>query len=53
MSKFCMSLRMTFSNSISYPLIDNYGKGVAVKIGTVFERVYHVACRRVMGNSTF
>ena len=34
-------------------MIDNYGKVAPVEISKVFELVYNVACRIVMGNSTF
>ena len=42
--RFCISLRVTFSNSISIAVINRYNTGAAVQIGTVFERTYRVAC---------
>ena len=40
-----MSLRETLSNSITFTLINEYGKGAVVEIETVFWPVYHVACQ--------
>ena len=40
-----MSLTVTFSNSITFPLFDEYGKGTVVEIKTVFWPVYRAACR--------
>ena len=34
-------------------MITKYGNGAVVMIATVFERVYHVACQRVLWNVTF
>ena len=45
---FCISLRVTFSNSISLLVINKDDKGAAVMILDVFERLYHVACGRVL-----
>ena len=47
-----MSLTDTLSNSITFTLINEYGKGVVVEIESVFRPVYHVACQRVLWNST-
>ena len=44
---------MTFSNSISFLVIQEYGKGAAAEILTVFEHVYDIACVGVPGISTF
>ena len=38
-----MSLRENISNSVSFTVINKYGKGVVVEIETVFWHVYHVA----------
>ena len=39
-----MSLRETFSNDVSFILINKYVKGAAVQIQTVFETILHVGC---------
>ena len=39
-----MSLRVTFSNSTTFTVINEYGKGPAVAIELVFRPDYHVAC---------
>ena len=44
---------MTFSNSITFTAINEYGKSVAVEIESVFPPVYHVACGEVLSNGTF
>ena len=48
-----MSLRVIFSNSITFTVINQYGKGAGVKIESVFRPVYHVACRGVPSNGSF
>ena len=48
-----MSLRVIFSNSITFTVINEYGKGAAVEIESVFRPVYHVACREVLLNGSF
>ena len=45
-----MSLRMTFANSITFTVINEYGKGAAVDTESVFWPIYHVACRGVFLN---
>ena len=40
----CMSLRVTFLNSITFTVINEYGKGPGVEIDLVFWPVYRVAC---------
>ena len=45
--RFYISLGETFSNSISFTIINKYDKGAVAQILTVFWTVYHVACRRV------
>ena len=39
---FCISLRVSFSNSISLLVINKDAKGATVMILDGFERVYHV-----------
>ena len=48
-----MSLRTTFSNSITFKAINEYGKGAAVETESVFPPVYHVACGEVLSNGSF
>ena len=48
-----MWLRVTFSNSITFTEINEYGKGVAVETESVFQQVYHDACQWVISNETF
>ena len=33
-----------------FKIIKKYGNGAVVQIATVFERVYHVACQKVLRN---
>ena len=42
--RFFMSLRETFSNSITFTVISIYGKAAVVQIKTVFLPIYHVPC---------
>ena len=39
-----MSLKAAFSNSITFIVIHEYGKGAVRDIESVFWSVYHVAC---------
>ena len=48
-----ISLRVTFSNLIAFTVINKYGKTAVVQIWTLFGRVYHVSCWRVLWNGTF
>ena len=50
--RLCMSLRVTIANSIIFTVINEYGKGAAVEIESVFGAVFHVACRGVVSNRT-
>ena len=50
--RFCISLREIFSNRIFFTLINKYGKRAFDQISTVFRRVYHVTCQRVLWNRT-
>ena len=45
--------KRNFSNSITLAVINRYAKDAVVKIETVFQPVYHVACQRVPWNGTF
>ena len=50
------ALRLTktdFFHSLTFKMITKYGNGTVIQIATVFERVYHVACQRVLWNGTF
>ena len=51
--RLCVSLRVTFSNSITFTVIKEYGKGDGAETGSLFPPVYHVACRGVISNGTF
>ena len=51
--KFCISVRETFSNSISCRVINKHDKGAVLQIATVLGTIYHVACQRVFLNGTF
>ena len=46
--RFWISLRMTFSTSVAFTVINKYEKRSAVLILTVFGPVYSVACPRVL-----
>ena len=43
-----MSLRVTLCNSITFPFFDEYGKGAARDVESVFPPVNYVAYRRVL-----
>ena len=50
------ALRLTktdFFHSLTFKMITKYGNGTVIQIATVFERVYHVACQRVLWNGLF
>ena len=51
--RISMLLRGTLSNSITFTVINEYGKGGAIEIQTVFWPVYHVACQGFFYNGTF
>ena len=42
-----------FSDSITFRVINQYGKGARIKIESVFRPVYHAACRGVLSNESF
>ena len=42
-----------FFNSLTFEVINQYGKGAEVKIESVFWPVYDVACWRVLSNRSF
>ena len=46
--RVCISLRETLSGSITFTVINKFGKVAVVKISTVFGHVYHVPCQRVL-----
>ena len=48
-----MSLRVTFSNSITFPVFDEYGSDSFRDTESVFRPVSYVAYRRVLSNGTF
>ena len=48
-----VSIRETFSNSISFPVTNEYDKGAVIRISTVVGHVYHIACRSIVWNGTF
>ena len=43
--RISMLLRGTISNSITFTVINEFGKGAVIEIETVFWPVYHVACQ--------
>ena len=46
--RFGISLKETFSNAITFTVINKYGKGPAVHIATVFQNICYVVCPRVL-----
>ena len=42
-----------FSNSITFKLLNQYGKGAGVKAESVFRPVHHVACQGVIWKGSF
>ena len=48
-----MSLRVIFSNTITFAVINQYSKGASVEIESVFRPFYNVACRGVLSNGSF
>ena len=42
-----------FSNSITFIVINQFGKGAGIKIESVFWPVYHAACPAVLSNGSF
>ena len=51
--RFCILLRDTFSNSITFTVINKYAEGAVAQISTVFGLVYHVAFGRIFRSGTF
>ena len=51
--RILISPRETFSNSLTFTVINKYGKAGVAQVLTVFGFPYHVACRRVLWNGTF
>ena len=50
--KIFQTLKETLSNSITFGVINKFGKGAVVQNAIVFGPVHHVACRRVIWNGT-
>ena len=48
-----MSLTETLSNSKTFTLINEFGKGVVVEIESVFRPAYHVASQLILWKWTF
>ena len=48
---FCVSLKETSSNAITFTVINKYCKGGVIQIGTVFGPIVRVVCLRVLGNT--
>ena len=46
--RFCISLRVTFSDSVGFTVPNKYGKRVVFQILAVLGPIYHVACPRVL-----
>ena len=46
-------LRLTFSATITFTVINEYGKGADIEIESVFRLVYHVACLGGILRGTF
>ena len=51
--RFCIALKETFSNSITFTVISKYGTGAVIQNPTVFGPVYHAAFRRALCNGRF
>ena len=51
--RFCIWLRQTFCDSITFKMITKYGNGAVVQTATVFGLVYNVTCERVIWNGIF
>ena len=51
--RFCISLKETFSNSVTLTVINKNGEGATVHIPTVLRPVYHVALQRILSSGTF
>ena len=48
-----MSIRETFSNTISLPVTNGYDKDAVMQIWTVFGHVYDIACRSISATGLF
>ena len=46
--RFCISLKETFPNAITFTVINKYDKGAVVQIGTVFRPICPVFSRRII-----
>ena len=45
--------KKNFSNSITFIVIKQYGKGANIKTESVFRPVYHAGCGAVLSNGSF
>ena len=45
---FCISLKETFSNAITFTVINKHCKDAVAQIPRVFRAICHVACRRAL-----
>ena len=43
-----LSLKENFSNTTTFTVMDNFGKGSAIQIATVFRPIFIVVCLRVL-----
>ena len=48
-----MWIKETFSNSISFEVINEYDKGAVIQISQVLGNFYHAAFRRILWIDTF
>ena len=46
--RFCISLKMSLSNAITFTVINKYGKGALVQIAGVFQSICYVVCQRIL-----
>ena len=44
--------KRNFCNSITFTVITQAGKSALIKIESVFQTVYHVACREIISNGS-
>ena len=51
--RFCIRLTETFSNAITFMVINKYDKGTVVQIATVFQPICYVVCPSVPEKTTF
>ena len=46
--RFFISLRVTFSDSVAFTVLNKYDNRAVVEISAVFGPIYHVACPRLL-----